>query len=231
MILGKIESIQVGRPRRYDSEGDSSKSWTSAIGKCPVQGRVHVGLTNIAGDEQADLKHHGGPDKAVLAYAAKHYDDWNLELPDSPFRAGSFGENLTVSGFSEADCCIGDIMRIGDCELQISQPRQPCWKLSRYWNLPKLTIQVQQTGRTGWYYRVHKEGDIEAGISIELIDRPFPEFTVAWASSVMYAKPRSPDDDLRLAECPALSASWKETLHQRGMKGIEKDSSPRLNGP
>lgn len=231
MILGRIESIQVGRPRRYDGEGDSAKPWTSAIRKQPVLGNVRVGMTNITGDEQADLKHHGGPDKAVLAYSAKHYDDWKREFPDKPFQAGGFGENLIVSDCSEAECCIGDIVRIGDCQLQISQPRQPCWKLARRWKLPKLAVLVQQTGRTGWYYRVLQEGMIEAGLTLELIERPFPDFTVAWASRVMYAKPRSTEDDLRLAECAALSASWKDTLYRRAIRREEQNPSARLDGP
>ncbi|QEF98308.1 6-N-hydroxylaminopurine resistance protein [Stieleria maiorica] len=230
MILGQIESIQVGRPRRYEGADDSAKPWTSAIEKQPVVGNVKVGVTNIAGDKQADLQHHGGPDKAVLAYSAMHYARWKQEFPDVPFCAGSFGENLTLVGCSEADCCIGDIVRIGDCKLQISQPRQPCWKLARYWKLPKLAVRVQQTGRTGWYFRVLEQGTITAGQPVELIERPFPEFTVAWAIAVMYAKPRSSEDDLRLAECSALSTSWQETLFQRGMKGIQRDPSARLNG-
>ncbi len=230
-ILGRIESIQVGRPRHFDSEGDSDKPWISAIRKQAVCGSVRVGLTNIDGDEQADVKHHGGPDKAVLAYAVQHYAAWNTEFPDLSFTAGGFGENLTVSGFSEAACCLGDIMQIGECLLQVSQPRQPCWKLSRRWKLPQLTVLVQQQGRTGWYYRVLREGTIAAGLSIELIERPFPDFTVAWALSVMYAKPRSIQDDLRLAGCEALSASWKESLLQRAVHGTEVDPSARLDGP
>ena len=230
MILGQIESIQVGRPRCFDGEGDSAKPWTSAIRKQPVVGKVNVNATNIDGDEQADRKHHGGPDKAVFAYAAKHYRDWQREFPEIPFVAGSFGENLTIANCSEDNCCIGDIVQIGDCHLQLSQPRQPCWKLSRRWKLPKLAVLVQQSGRTGWYYRVLREGTIEAGLSIELVERPYPEFTVAWAISVMYAKPRSSEDDRRLSECAALSASWKRTLHNRVWNGIESDASSRLFG-
>jgi len=230
MILGTIETIQVGRPRHFNDEGDSAKPWTSAICKTPVQGAIQLGWTNLDGDEQADLKHHGGPDKAVLAYSAAHYNTWKDELPDAAFEHGAFGENLTVSGLNEADCCVGDVMQIGDCQLQISQPRQPCWKLSRRWNLPKLAVLVQQTGRTGWYYRVIERGTFEPGSSIHLIDRPFPEFTVKKASEIMYAKPRSPNNDLALAQCPALSASWKETLTKRATKGIAPDTSKRLDG-
>lgn len=230
MILARIESVQVGRPQRYAAEGDAVKPWTSAIRKQPVQGSVAVGRTNLAGDEQADLKHHGGPDKAILAYAAQHFDAWNREFPDHAFAAGSFGENLTLAGCSEADCCIGDIVRIGDCQLQISQPRQPCWKLSRLRGLPNLALRVQQTGRTGWYLRVLQEGTIEAGLPVELLERPFPEFTVAWASTVMYSKPRVPENDRRLAACEALCASWKSTLNNRAHADYQSTEQQRLYG-
>ena len=215
MTHGQVLSIQIGQIQEFAVAGDPADLWTSAISKTKVSEAVHVGHTGIAGDEQADLVNHGGPDKAVLAYASKHYEKWNAEFPDMNFESGGFGENLTVADIDESTGCIGDTFRISDCLLQISQPRQPCWKLSRRWNLPELTVLVQQNGRTGWYYRVLKEGVIEAGMGIELVDRPFPEFSVAWANSVMYAKPRRHEDDLRLAECPALSRSWRTNLEHR----------------
>ena len=212
---GQILSIQIGQIQTFDGDGDVADSWTSAIRKTNVSNAVHVGVTGIAGDEQADLVNHGGPDKAVLAYASKHYEIWNAEFPDMNFDAGGFGENLTIADIDESTCCIGDTFRLGHCLLQISQPRQPCWKLSGRWNMPKLAVLVQQNGRTGWYFRVLKEGVIEAGMNIELIERPCPEFSVAWVNSVMYAKPRRPENDLRLAACPALSESWRTNLVQR----------------
>ncbi len=210
-------SIQVGHPRDYDS--DSAKPWSSGIDKRTVKGPVCVSRTNLTGDQQADLVHHGGPDKAVLAYAFEHYSVWNAEIPSVSFAPGGFGENLTISGVNETSCRIGDVVRIGDCLLQISQPRQPCWKLSRRWNIPELAKQVQNNGRSGWYYRVLEEGSISAGDKVELVERDY-EFTVAWASSVMYSKPRNSVNDLRLANCPALSASWRETLRSR-VGGVE----------
>ncbi|MCD0461965.1 MOSC domain-containing protein [Roseiconus lacunae] len=231
IILGALESIQVGRTRQYDGNSDAGKPWSSAIAKQAISGPVEVTETKLVGDEQADLKHHGGIDKAVLAYAAAHYPLWQQEYPDRPLGPGSFGENLTLSQANEESVCIGDVIEIGDCQLQISQPRQPCWKLDRRWKIPKLAMIVQQNGRTGWYYRVIRTGSIEAGLPVTLIERPFPDLTVAWASRVMYAKPRSTEDDLRLAECEALSESWKTTLFRRAKKGREPDSSARLDGP
>lgn len=228
--MARLLSIQVGRPQTFLDHDDSAKVWTSAIKKEPTSGTVKVSFHNIEGDEQSDLVHHGGKDKAILAYSSDHFNFWHSEFPTLQFKNGSFGENLTVVGMDEASCCVGDIIRIGDCRLQISQPRQPCWKLSRLWNLPKLAILVQQTLKTGWYYRVLEEGMIEAGIDIHLLDRPHPDLTIAWCSSVMYAKPRCNDDDLRLASCPSLSDSWRTTLQIRATKSMETNPSKRLFG-
>jgi len=212
---GRILSIHTGRVQTLGGDNDHSESWTSAIRKATVSGAAQVQRTGIVGDEQADLVHHGGPDKAILAYAGQHYDQWNAEFPDKRFEAGGFGENLTVADLDESQCCIGDRFRVGNCVLEISQPRQPCWKLSRRWNLPRLAVLVQQNGRTGWYLRVIEPGQIEAGMTLELITRPFPELTVQWANTVMYAKPRRPADDQRLSQCPALSEAWRTDLEKR----------------
>jgi MOSC domain-containing protein YiiM len=212
---GRILSVHTGRVQTLGGGSDDSESWKSAIRKHRVSGAVQVQQTGIVDDEQADLVHHGGLDKAILAYAAKHYDQWNAEFPDKHFEAGGFGENLTVADLDESQCCLGDRFRVGDCVLEISQPRQPCWKLSRRWDLPRLAVLVQQNGRTGWYLRVLNGGQIEAGMTLELMARPFPELTVKWANTVMYASLRRPADDQRLAQCPALSEAWRTDLAKR----------------
>lgn len=241
LVLGSVVSIQVGRPRNWGepteaqldgqvNEGPPQRAWTSAIVKEPIVGPVYIGPTNLAGDEQADLVHHGGVDKAVLAYSLDHYPGWRELYPERDFSPGAFGENLSVAGVQEADCCVGDVIAIGECVLEISQPRQPCWKLSRRWNLAQLAAKVQTTGRSGWYLRVLSAGVIEAGQSLRLIARPHPEFTIAWANRVMHHKPYQAADDLRLAACPPLSASWKESLLKRAMRGKTPDVGLRLEG-
>ena len=146
-MKGTLVSIQIGRAQHYK---DPDKSWRSAIRKVAVDGPVQVRETSLAGDEQADREHHGGADKAVLAYSMEHYPYWSAKYPHVGFEPGGFGENLTVSGVDEATCCIGDSFKIGECFLQVSQPRQPCWKLSRRWGLPELAAAVQKNGRSGW---------------------------------------------------------------------------------
>ena len=226
-----IRSIQIGRVREFTD--DHGKVWTSAIAKQPVAGSAHVLKTHIEGDEQADRKHHGGPDKAVLAYSVDHFEVWKAEVRE--FEAvtlmnGAFGENLSVEGLTESDVCIGDAFTIGSAKLQVSQPRQPCWKLSRRWHLPKLAVRVQQTGRTGWYFRVLVEGEIRPGDQVTLAERPHPEWPVAKAHSVMHAKPRIKEDDLQLARCELLSESWRNQLFDRSSSTAAKTSAQRLFG-
>jgi MOSC domain-containing protein YiiM len=179
---GRILSIQTGRVQALGGDNDDSESWTSAIRKATVSGSVEVQQAGIVGDEKADLVHHGGSDQAILAYAGQHYDHWNAEFPDKLFEAGGFGENLTVADLDESQRCIGDTFQVGDCILEISQPRQPCWKLSRRWDLPRLAVLMQQNGRTGRYLRAIEPGQIEAGMTLAMIARPFPELTVQWAN-------------------------------------------------
>ena len=226
-------SIQVGRVQSFeDADG---RQWESGIAKSSISGAVHVGKEKLEGDEQSDLKNHGGVDKAVLGYSAEHFDLWASErkaigAPDWQPVAGTFGENLTIAGQNETSVCVGDVYQVGTCTLEVSQPRQPCWKLSRRWQIPKLAVHVQKNGRTGWYFRVISEGEIQKGDGIELLRRPNPDWTVSRAHRVMHAKPRNPSDDLELSQCPALSNSWSEQLAKRAKNAIEKSESARLFG-
>lgn len=217
--LPNIVSIQVGRPRPFDAEPDAEeKPWSSGIIKKPIEGSVTVRFTNIDGDEQADLKNHGGPDKAVLAYPHDNFSFWQKEFPDIDWQSGSFGENLTLSNTNEDNVCVGDVYSVGECLLQVSQPRQRCWKLSRRWQLPKLAVRVQQTRRTGWYLRVLQEGEIKAGQPMQLVERRHERWTITACNDVMYARPRDNKLDLELAGCQELSTSWKQMLTRRSSK-------------
>jgi MOSC domain-containing protein YiiM len=213
-----ILSIQVGQPQSLGYSGDADshdQPWTTAFFKSPVVGPVWVGPTNIAGDGQADLEHHGGIDKAVLAYSADHYPYWrgHLGLPDLPF--GGFGENLTVTGLDEWQVAIGDVWQAGDVLFQVSQPRQPCWKMSRRWRIDDLAREVIANGKSGWYLRVLAEGQIAAGGDLILVERPHPAWSIARASEIMHHR----KDDLaaaaQLAALPELSGAWKQTLLDR----------------
>lgn len=210
--MAHIVSIQVGKPQTYTT----GTSWTSAIVKSPVLGSVWMGATNIAGDGQADLENHGGADKAVLAYGLAHYDHWRTVMPDVPWINGGFGENLTIDGLTEQDVCIGDVYRIGTARVQVSQPRQPCWKLARRWAINDLTAQVEQTGYTGWYLRVIDEGEIEARMPLDLVERPYPQWSVARTTEVYHRAKRESAFAMtvgaELAQVEPLAESWKSAL-------------------
>ena len=209
-----LVSIQVGQPRWLDAgEGAAGeRPVLTAFVKEPVAGPVRVGSTGLDGDRQANERNHGGPEMALLAYAAAHYSRWREELgrPDLP--PGGFAENLTIDGLDEGSVCIGDTYAIGDVRVQVSQPRQPCFKISRRWNLPDLTKRVEATGRSGWYLRVLAEGEIEAGAPVDLLDRPYPEWTIARTQAVRRRARQEPAAAAALAACPLLSPTWRQAL-------------------
>lgn len=207
---GRIVSIQVGKPRPIESGG--GERWTSGYGKAPVPGPVAVRKLNLDGDGQADARWHGGPDMAVLAYAAAHYPLWRDELGWPELAPGAFAENLTVEGFDERTVCLGDVWEAGGVQLQVSQPRKPCRNISRFWGRRDLLKQVERSGRIGWYLRVLREGSLQAGQPLARVARPHPEWTVERAMGVRRARSRDPGAARELAACPALGADWRERL-------------------
>jgi MOSC domain-containing protein YiiM len=214
-------SIQIGTPKNYgfeDAIDTHDKPWTTGFFKMPIEGQVFVGATNLTGDGQADLINHGGIDKAVLAYSADHYSKWRNELcvPDMPY--GAFGENLTIVGLSEESVCIGDIFRIGAVTFEVSQPRQPCWKLARRWRMHELTGLVVSNGRSGWYLRVLEQGWIESQMRVALIERPNPAWSIARANEILHHRRTDLPLTLELADVPRLATSWVEELHERAQR-------------
>lgn len=220
----KIVGLHVGLPRPFGPEGSCS-----SIRKEAVSGRVHVGKINLDGDAQGDLVFHGGPDKAICVYPKEHYPYWKKTL-DLEFTAGDFGENFTTLGMMEADVCIGDIFRIGTAMVQVSQPRQPCWKLAKRWGVKKLPLHVQETGRTGWYFRVLEEGEVCSGTDIECIERTNTDWPISHANEVMHLNQTDWSAAAELADCPGLSNNWRATLLHRVEKQTVEDSSKRLQG-
>jgi MOSC domain-containing protein YiiM len=206
-------SIQAGLPasRPYNSEGGM---WESGIFKAPVAGPIRLNATNLDGDGQADLKNHGGPFRAVLSYASSHYLDWRIELRKPDFPYGAFGENFTISELTEETVCIGDVYRIGDeVIVQVSQPRSPCWKLAQRWGIKDLADQVHRTNRGGWYSRVIKEGTVEAGMPITVIERPHPELNIAFIVALQRDWIADPEAALTLSQIDALTPTWRRIFY------------------
>lgn len=205
----RVESVQIGKVQDF---GD----WTTATYKYPVAGPVFVHTLGVTGDEFANTKNHGGVDKAVLAGAADQYPLWREETGNPDWSGGALGENLTIAGLDETTVCVGDTWRVGDTlTLQISQPRQPCWKQARRWGIPDLVVQMIDKGRTGWYHRVLVEGPVASGDELILLARPHPDWTVARANQVMHLEKTNGKLPQALCALPELSASWRQELSRR----------------
>lgn len=213
-------SIQVGQPRTYSGTfaDGAPAEWTTAFVKEPVAGPVFVHKTQIDGDAQVDLENHGGRDKAVLAYSAEHYPLWRAELSEPDMPHGGFGENLTISGLDEQAVCLGDVWSIGPVRLEVSQPRQPCWKLARHWNRSWLLKRVLETGRTGWYLRVLTPGSIDAGLPVTLEQRPHSDWSITRANHVMYDKHADLALLDELANLAVLADSWRAHIAGRALR-------------
>jgi len=226
MQLARIEQLLVGKAVPYTRPGTRS-----AIAKHAVAGPVPVGFEGLEGDEQGDLKVHGGVNKAVHHYAYEHYARWREQLGALPLleQPGAFGENVSTRGLSEADLCLGDILRCGDARLEVVQTRQPCWKLNDRFGIPDMALRMQQSGMTGWYYKVLEPGALEAGQLLILEHRPFPRWSLTRVLEVLYQRTLDQTALHELSELP-LVPSWRKLVERRLQERTVEDWSKRLYG-
>ncbi|KVM76680.1 MOSC domain-containing protein [Burkholderia stagnalis] len=204
----------------------------SAIAKRPAPARLWLGALGFAGDEQADRRHHGGADKAVHHYAFDHYAWWSTQIGarDVLAQPGAFGENLSTSGMTERDVCIGDVFTLGGAVLQLSQSRQPCWKLNARFEHPRMAALVQQSGRTGWYYRVLEEGWVAPGAVLALHARPHPEWPLSAVLDVLYRRTLDMAALDALCGIETLPPGWRKMLERRRTERTVEDWTKRLEG-
>jgi len=167
----------------------------------------------LVGDAQADLRVHGGPDKAIYLYPSKHYASWRRELPEhaAVLVPGGFGENLTTLGLDEDAICLGDVLRAGSALLQVTQPRQPCFKLALRFADPRLPRMMQQTGRSGWYARVLEGGVVESLSPIIVAERLNPAWPVSRLVRLVAEHAATLEDLVGLSDLPGLAAHWHRT--------------------
>lgn len=203
----EIFAVLTGKARPF--RGDEP----SAIAKRPVADAVSVGPMGLAGDEQADRSVHGGIDKAIHHYPADHYDWWRDHLGEVPLldAPGAFGENISTTGLDEHGVCLGDRFRLGTALVEVTQARQPCWKLDHRFGAKGVMAQVVKTRRTGWYYRVLEPGVVRAGDTLALIERPWPVWPLASLFGLLIggeAKDR-PADLRALRDVSILAETWK----------------------
>ncbi|MCM3709431.1 MOSC domain-containing protein [Sporosarcina luteola] len=221
----EIISLNVGKPQDLQF---GKKDVTTGINKKPVAVPVYLSKVNFDGDGQGDLVNHGGVDKAVCVYPYEHYPYWEEELGKT-LNVGAFGENLTLRGLTEDEVCVGDSFQIGDAVVQVSQPRQPCFKLSLIHDRKDIPLLVQNTGYTGFYFRVMKEGIVSPSDELVHISRPELAITVSEANRLMHHAKDDVDGARKILQLDELSASWRKTFNKRIAGGV-MDTSERLTG-
>jgi MOSC domain-containing protein YiiM len=212
----KLISLNVARPQLMVYKGTTINT---GIFKKPVSGMVTLRTLNLEGDRQADLSVHGGPYKAVYGYPAEHYEYWQRELPGDKLPPGAFGENFTTEGLSEDDLHIGDRLRVGSSILMVRQPRMPCYKLAAKFQRDDMIERFLHSRRSGFYFSVEQEGEVEVGNPIKLISQNRDGITIA-EMNLLIAHDRYNRELLQKAMATAeLPESWREYF------------LPRLNGP
>lgn len=218
-VAARAVSINVGLPRQVRW---MDRPVETGIFKAPITGRVAVRSLNLDGDRQADLSVHGGADKAVYGYPSEHYAYWREQLPDYRFGAppwGQFGENVTTEGLLEETIHIGDRFRIGTVELQVTQPRMPCYKLGIRFDQPDMLKRFLKSERSGFYFRVLVEGEFEAGDTITRIWSE-PHAVRVVDLTQIYSRRRQDADTsrdvlMRALAVDALPVGWRDDLQER----------------
>lgn len=206
--------------------GKVEETWgglVSAIDKLPVEQEFWLGHDGLPGDEQADIRHHGGLERALHHYPAEHYRYWRKRHPLNRWQLPAFGENISTYGITEAEVCIGDQFHWGDALLEVSQPRSPCYRQGQRWNLPELPDELQSGGRCGWFYRVLRSGMVTPGDELKLVQRHYPELTVARLLQWYFGDPLEPLGLRQMMACDALSQRWRKTAAKRLSSGVVED--------
>lgn len=208
------------------------KAVPSGIAKSPVDQALDLTLAGFTLDAQGDLAVHGGSQKALHHYPYDHYATWAAEIGAHALlsKPGAFGENLSTTGLCETDVAIGDVFRLGSAVIEVSQGRQPCWKLNERFSMKTMAREVQRTGRTGWYYRVLVTGSVAPSDTLVLVERQFPEWTIERIWRAFYVDPLNRAELAAISDLPALAPGWREHARRRIASGQIEDWTRRLDG-
>lgn len=212
--MTKIVSVNVSDIQTVEWRGETM---TTGFFKKPVASAA-VGRLGLAGDSQAELAVHGGPDKAVYAYSEDHYPWWRQRLPGIDLPFGAFGENLTVSGFNDNEACIGDLYRAGSALLMAVQPRLPCVKLAMRFDDPSMVKTFAQSGRLGIYFRVVEEGRVSPGAPMEKTFAHPERFPVYELARLYFDPGLTAEKASRALALPVLNDNWRDMLGKRLQK-------------
>lgn len=193
-----------------------------------------LSANGLEGDEQGDRKNHGGPEKALHHYASDHYSWLRTNLPSPAAERclpGAFGENLVSEGVTERDICVGDVFQLGGAVIEVSQPRQPCWRLNQYFGIPDMSHRLQSSLRTGWYYRVLQPGQITVNDILHLQDRPLPEWTLHRILELLYKDTMNRQALTVLSGLTGPSPNLRKLAINRLETGNVENWKGRLYGP
>jgi len=208
----KLISLNVGKPKLIEYKGETIET---GIFKSPVSGPIQLRTLNLDGDRQADLSVHGGPYKAVYAYPSEHYPFWRHELPGIEFPTAAFGENFATSGLSEDELHVGDRFQIGSAVIMVRQPRMPCYKLAAKFQRDDIIERFVESGRSGIYFSVEKEGQVAPGDSFKLLNRAPDGITIAEMNRIIVADRYNRDLLEKALNTSALPESWQEYFSRR----------------
>lgn len=210
--MAKLLSVNVSVVKETTYNG---KPVSTGIFKQPVEGRIQLLRLNLAGDQQADLKGHGGPNRAVYVYSVENYEYWQQELDRQDFSHAQFGENFTVDGMLEDQVHVGDVFQVGSARVQVTQPRVPCYKLGIKMGDPRFVKTFLRSCRVGFYLRVLQEGEVGAGDELELAENDPEGMTVRDICHLYYFEPKNLEDSKRALRIEALSPGWRQGFEER----------------
>jgi len=205
--------------------------FASAINKQPIGSRVYLSESGLEGDQCADLKHHGGSERALHQYPAEHYAFWADKYADhkNAWQAPGMGENISTLGMTEESVCIGDRYQWGEAIIEVSQPRSPCFKLNRRWNVEEFSVCMQDISRCGWLFRVFQTGYVDVDASLTLIARDNSALTVKQVCEMFFGDPLNKTGLQKLQKLNKLSQSWRDKVELRLATGKVENWNFRLS--
>ena len=209
----KLVSLNITLPEKINFNGVVKINLTG-IYKKSINEKVFLDELGFHGDGVGNPRIHGGKDMAVCAYFVDHFPYWKKEL-DREIKPGAFGENLSLAGINETQIHIGDIFRLGETEIEVSQPRQPCHKLNKVFDLQAMACKVQTTGYTGCYLRVKKTGWVKPGSAFEKIKEGLGKISIEMVNVLMFKEKKNLDLLRKVASLQALSIKLREKFQKR----------------
>ncbi len=209
--MNKVDALFAGTIRTLEPEGQRTGIYKQVISV------ARVSREGIDGDQQADRRFHGGPEKALHQFAHSSYETIITTYPELEGVAivGSIGENISVKDMADSTVCIGDIYRMGEVTLQVSQPRNPCWKINHRFNIDTLSLFIEKQHISGWYYRVLECGKMELGDEVVLLERPGNDMSIARFSKITRHHRPNLEELESAANCPGLCPELQQRLEQR----------------